>query len=393
MLSTQLFRAYQLSKPNIEALREIALRLRPYKSAIINKWLEKHLTYEPSTWVPKNQLAKIYRDLVNKMFDYLRNGNPYEFLVYLSNVGHNLADSGFPFDSLIITLHFFEESYLPHLADEFPEDPIKWITAFDVFLHLCLASFAYSYFERFRKAMLDEVEIGKTIQLSVLPQKPPRTEKLDFGVLYASATLKAYIGGDLYDLFELGKERIGLAVADVSGKGIQAATKMTMVRFMLRGFATENSSLSEKIVRLNKALNQNLEKNDFVTLFFGVLNLTENKIHYVNAGHPSPILSSRGSIKEIITETNLPLGPFPEARYQEQVAEFESGDILVAYTDGLTEARRNHEFFSEKRVMKIIKKNSHLPAQQLCNKIYADCLAFTQGKLQDDLAIVIVKRI
>ncbi len=113
---SQLLRAYQLADIDIQALKTIAGRLNKHREAIALNWLERYFEYETEPWLGRPEFEEMHHDMVENMFDHLIAGRPYAYLVYLTEVGRKLARSGFPFDSLILSLHFFEEAYYPYFV-------------------------------------------------------------------------------------------------------------------------------------------------------------------------------------------------------------------------------------------------------------------------------------
>lgn len=245
-----------------------------------------------------------------------------------------------------------------------------------------------------RKIMEEKTKmVADTLQSALLPQTPER-EDIDFGILYHSSDpTGAKVGGDFYDFIELGENKIAVAVGDVSGKGLQTATTMAMVKYMLRAHLEEGVSPGECLTRLNRSLYQEISPEMFITLFLIVIDTKAATASYSSAGHTRPIISRRGQNPEPLSAPIfIPLGLAP--RYDFGSEEFDISDMacLILYTDGLVEARNSQgRTFGEKGIIETVPGALDVTAQELTKALLTGATEFSGGKVADDIAILTIK--
>ncbi|MCI0338315.1 MAG: SpoIIE family protein phosphatase, partial [Acidobacteria bacterium] len=281
--------------------------------------------------------------------------------------------------------------------------------------------------ERLRR----ELEFASEVQQRLFPQCPPLYEHLELsGICHPARD----VGGDYYDFLELGNGQIGIAVADVSGKGISAALLMSIVQASLRAQAPKtNGQMTELMASMNRFLYEATDASHYATFFYAQLDTETRRLTYVNAGHNPPILvrtgartgsQSLGSVvsavssgmsengaefpklsqakavaafsEEIISLLTIGgpvIGLLKECVYEHCCLELRSGDVLVAYTDGISEARNpDGEEFGEERLTQIVAANANLPAAELREHIIAKINKWQCDAPQhDDMTMVIVK--
>jgi len=212
------------------------------------------------------------------------------------------------------------------------------------------------------------------------------------------------VSGDLYDVFELGYGRLGLAVADVSGKGISASLLMAICRTNLRQIAPAHLSPAKVLTLLNRALAGDMREGMYITMTYAVIDSTRNTLILARAGHERSLLSRRdhgtGSyISDFITSEGMPLGLVDPALFETVIAdktvEFAPGSTLVLYTDGLTEApdADDHEF-GNARLADTLRTAHARPAKQINDAILAAVQNFSGATgLRDDYTLLTVKRV
>jgi|GEM_PF-2133491 len=242
-----------------------------------------------------------------------------------------------------------------------------------------------------------EMQLAKSIQNTLLPKNIPELEGYDIGAKYEAAM---EVGGDYYDFFDVDKDSIGIAVGDVSGKGIAGALIMTMTRTALRLEARGSKIASEVLANLNTTLDGEFKKGMYITMFYVVLDSKKRVINYSSAGH-NPMILYRGDTGQLYNfnpkgfAVGLDLGTpltFRKAIKNESI-KLKKGDLLFIYTDGITEAMNSkREEYGELRLLEAIKKYHHLPAQEVSDKVLDDIQDFTAGFPQsDDITYVVVK--
>ena len=238
-----------------------------------------------------------------------------------------------------------------------------------------------------------DLAMAAEVQRRLLPPQAPRSAAATF----AAFTLPARtIGGDYYDFLDLGGEQVGIAVADVSGKGISAALVMSVVQASLRVISSHgNLSLSQLAEQMNGFLYQSTGANKYATFFYAQVDDHGHQLRYVNAGHNPPYLvrSANGATEIIeLCVGGTVLGLFPETEFQEAAIDLRSGDLLVAFTDGVTDAlNRAGEEFGEERLKEVLRAAVAAPADEISTRLADSMRAWIAGAEQhDDLTFVVV---
>lgn len=235
-----------------------------------------------------------------------------------------------------------------------------------------------------------EIEIAKEIQKSFLPESPPQIP----GIAIASVAVPAMeIGGDFYDFIPAPDNRWGIAIADVSGKAISAALFMALSRTVLHVSGGTGSDPSAAIRLANRWIYEDGRSSMFVTVFYGVLDPNDLTFSYVNAGHNPPLLVRGDDVQELPGSRGIALGVVPDVSITPSTLGLRHGDLLVLYTDGVTEAFNGQdEAFGEVRLRKFFCRNRSRPAEDLSALLLAEIRAFTGTAPQsDDITLVIVK--
>jgi len=236
-----------------------------------------------------------------------------------------------------------------------------------------------------------ELKIAHEIQQSFLPDAIPLLRGFELAALNLPAK---EVGGDFYDFIPLSKDKLGLTIADVSGKGVPAALFMALSRTVVRANARNNPSVVEVITDANSMITADSKSGMFVTLFYAILDLKERTLTYVNAGHNPPVLFEEKSGDLIMLRARgIALGAMEEIELEERTLELASGDVVVFYTDGATEAVDSHEQqFGEERLVRLIKESHGLSASELMERLKAAVVAFCGEAPQfDDITLMVLK--
>lgn len=251
------------------------------------------------------------------------------------------------------------------------------------------------------KTQLDlDLSLASGIQQMLLPDKMPQMAGIDVDARYSPAQK---VGGDLYDVFALGDDRLGVVVADVSGKGIPASLLMAICRTNLRQIAPRHTSPAQTLVELNRALGGNLNNGMYITMLYAVIDLSANTVTFARAGHELPLISRRNPLTSIPEESyvgseGMSLGMVPDEIFSEVIADheemFNTGDVLVLYTDGITEAPNEEgKEFSGTRLADTVRTLHNRSARELNDGILENVHRFTGDEPQrDDLTLVSLKR-
>jgi phosphoserine phosphatase RsbU/P len=240
------------------------------------------------------------------------------------------------------------------------------------------------------KQRLDhEIEIASQIQKNLLPKSMPNLPNL----AVAGSTLSCHsVGGDCFDVIELGGGRHGFFVGDVSGKGISAALLATLLQGVFFTTAAMDISLPGVFSRVNQYLCERSGEDRYATVFYGILDKM-GRFEYVNAGHVPPLLKRKKGGLEGLGSANFPVGMFPEAEYQSSRIQVDPGDFLVIYTDGVSEASNTqNDLFEEVRLRQIVEDFKGEDVNQLGDAIREGMRVFTQGAAQsDDITILVIE--
>ncbi len=236
-----------------------------------------------------------------------------------------------------------------------------------------------------------EIRIAAEIQRTFLPEKEPGSEK--FGI--AARTLPAQeVGGDFYDFIPLDDSTIGLVIADVAGKGVPAALFMALSRSILRAVATAGRGAGETVGESNDLIAADASAGMFVTLFYAILDQSTGELAYVNAGHNPPLHYSRDTGRiQTLSPTGMALGVLPENIYTVGNISLCPGDVLVLYTDGVTEAFNPHgEEFGDDRLMNLLLEVHANTAHAILDSVFTQVSAHAgETERSDDITVVVVK--
>jgi sigma-B regulation protein RsbU (phosphoserine phosphatase) len=246
--------------------------------------------------------------------------------------------------------------------------------------------------ERLTKLEL-ELSLAGEIQKSMLPRSIPRLEGYEFSARMIPAKS---VGGDFFDFIPLGEDLIGIAVGDVSDKGIPAALFMAMVRSLLRAEAHPGRSPRKVLKSVSRHLMDMNDKEMFVTILFGILNRATHQFHYARAGHEPPIFyDGQGSIRRMPRANGQALGIFNEVALDEQTVELSEGCMLLAYSDGIPEAtNRQNASFGNDGVVRTVSRPTGSSAQMVCDDLLRAVAEHQKGYLQnDDITIVVVRSV
>ena len=247
-----------------------------------------------------------------------------------------------------------------------------------------------------KERLKQELKVAREVQLSLLPDEIP-----DFGEniqLDAVSIPANEVGGDYFDFIKIDDNNIGVIIADVSGKGISAAIYMAEVKGIIQSFRSVTSSPLELLKKVNRTLYENIERKTFVTLIFGIFNIEKCSFNYARAGH-MPILCFEGESQNgtFLQPNGLGLGldkgKVFNKTIEDQKIKLKKGDILILYTDGITETMDpSGKEFGEEKLLELVKEYQGLEASQIKTKIIEELEEFSKGeKKVDDITLIIVK--
>ncbi len=236
-----------------------------------------------------------------------------------------------------------------------------------------------------------ELEVARGIQTSFLPDKFPIEPGWEVAAFYRAAR---QVGGDFYDFFPLDDGRWAMVVADVADKGVPAALFMALSRTLLRAVGTSRREPAESLIRVNELLLRDTRSDLFVTIWYGLWDPTTGRIHYCSAGHNPPLLVRADGSSEQLHSRGIALGVMPSIKLAENEVFLKPGDMLIAYTDGVTEAiREDKTAFGVVGLQSTVVSQRHKTAQELARNVLKAVDGFVSGEPQfDDLTMIVLKR-
>jgi phosphoserine phosphatase RsbU/P len=242
-----------------------------------------------------------------------------------------------------------------------------------------------------KKRIEGQLEVARQVQSSLLPDKPPSIPGYDI----AAINLPTYeVGGDYYDYIEFPDDQLGVAIADVSGKGVPASLIMATFRAALRTQVRNDFSLSHIMRAVNFLLWESTSDSQFVTAFYGVMDPHTGRFTYTNSGHNPPVLVKRDGSYQELTTGGPALGVLEGATYEEGIVMLAAGDMLVLFTDGVVEATNdNNVEFGLKRLVQTLRASQSLAARKVIRAVMDATRAFSgTDSYADDFTLSVVQR-
>ena len=242
-----------------------------------------------------------------------------------------------------------------------------------------------------KKRLEGQLEVARQVQLELLPARDPDLPGYDISA-YNYPTEE--VSGDYYDWVPIYEDQIGIVIADVAGKGVPAALLMAFLRASLRAASHTGYATHISMAKVNYLLWESIERNQYVTAFYGILDASNKTLSYSNAGHNPPLLlTANGKTTKFIHRGEQPLGMFRDTRYHEYYLSFDPGDLLVLYTDGATEALNPAgEEFGRERLAEAVKAAYNLTARELVSSLEKSVLEWTEGAgATDDITFFVIR--
>ncbi|HEX8558451.1 MAG TPA: GAF domain-containing SpoIIE family protein phosphatase [Pyrinomonadaceae bacterium] len=241
-----------------------------------------------------------------------------------------------------------------------------------------------------KKRLEAQLEVARQVQLALLPERDPEVEGFDISA-YNFSTEE--VSGDYYDFVKHYDDHLGLVIADVSGKGVPASLLMAFLRASLRSAIHVGYAPNVAMAKVNYLLWESIEPHQFVTAFYGMLDATNRTLAFVNAGHNPLLVLNPDGTPRFVERGGLPLGLFRDTRYYEYYLPIDSGQTLVLYTDGATEAQSpDGAEYGRGRLVEAVRRSRGLRAREMIDYIYNDIFDWTGGRGSgDDVTFVIIK--
>lgn len=289
----------------------------------------------------------------------------------------------------IVQLHVNIMEQEPELTKE------QIIRSFDVLLEVMIG---YGFTYRDYKKLLNkikihdkEMEVASSLQQTMLKPQIPQFDSIQIGAISVPAQK---VSGDYFNLIDHNDGTMSFAVADVIGKGIPAALAMSMIKFGMDSYG--HSQLpSDGLKRLNRVVEKNVNQNMFVTMFYGLYEEINNMLYYSSAGHePGYIYRSQTGEFEEMSERGIVLGVNKHTRYKQSEIKIELQDMIIVFTDGVTELRnQQNEFIKTTDLLSMIDEYKQLHPQDIVQILYEELVKLQNPNKRDDLTILIVKRV
>lgn len=242
-----------------------------------------------------------------------------------------------------------------------------------------------------KEKMEKELSLAASIQEDLLPRDNPNWEGFDIAGINRSCH---QVGGDYYDFIPIDDNRIGLVIADVSGKGVSSSLLMASLRAALHAEIQADLDMALLTAKLNNFIHKSSALNSFISFFFGILDRETGKLEYINAGHNPPILINPGKKPQTLESSGFCLGMFPKQTYPSQMDILLPGGMLCLYTDGITETRdEKAKELDEKGLIKLLNKHGSHKSNECINAILSELNAYSgTAASEDDRTLIIVKR-
>lgn len=333
----------------------------------------------------KGMIEQKYREIIN---GYLLEQNQNEQILYQGQklsrklIEHQIAPEE------IISLH-----KLIMLESEVPREGL--IDSFDVLLEVMIGyGLAYREHQSLRteqRAIKNEIEIAANMQQTLLGTSIPNIDSLDIGAISVPAR---QMNGDYHHFVKDENHCIGIAIADVIGKGIPAALSMSMIKYSMDSLPDNRNNPGNILESLNRVVEQNVEPSMFITMCYGVYNPWDHIFCYATAGHePGFYYHAESQSYQDLDGKGLLLGIDKKTKYQEFEKAVSLGDMIILLSDGVTESRTEEGFIERDKLVEYIGKYIHLPAQEIVTNVYKDLERLQDYKLRDDFTLIILKRI
>jgi len=276
---------------------------------------------------------------------------------------------------------------------KFEQDEKKAVGAFADYAAIALENAKLFKESVEKERMENELEVARNIQSRILPSENPKNDRLKVDALFVPAF---EVGGDYYDYFQLGNNKLGFVIADVSGKGVVASYVMAEVKGIFESLSRVIHNPKKLLIETNDILKRSLSKNSFVTALYGIIDIENGKLNFARAGHMPLLICSEGKIKEYLPKgigLGLDFGTIFSSNIDNMEIELNNNDILMLYTDGVTESRNSaNEEFGFDRLIHVFESNYNGELSNITRSIFEEVSIFSKEEQQhDDITLVLFK--
>ncbi|MCR1290019.1 PP2C family protein-serine/threonine phosphatase [Shouchella clausii] len=288
-----------------------------------------------------------------------------------------------------VSIHFKVLTEMLPQLDEQVQD--SFVLLLEVMMGYGLAYQEHQVLRNRQQELESEIDVAASMQQTLLPQEKPETEFLDVGVVCEPAKK---MSGDYYHYVHEDDKGLGMAIADIIGKGVPAALCMSMIKYAMDSLPSEQQLQPSLLLEnLNRVVAQNVGDSMFITMMYGYYNRTTGDFHYSGAGHePGFFYSVANDAFEELHAKGLVLGVSRQTKYREYTRHLDVGDFIVLLSDGVTECRIGDEFIEREEITKLIRKYMHLTAQETVNRVYEELVKIQDFVLRDDFTLILLRR-
>ncbi|ERN52627.1 PP2C family protein-serine/threonine phosphatase [Alkalihalophilus marmarensis] len=280
------------------------------------------------------------------------------------------------------------------LEELFPNVSSEVQDSFELLLEVMMGyGLAYREHQSLRdrqKELESEIDVAANMQQTLLPKEIPSDDVLDIGVVSVPATK---MSGDYYHFVRDEHGNVGVAIADIIGKGVPAALCMSMIKYAMDSLPEQRLRPGALLENLNRVVEQNVDDSMFITMMYGAYDTGTHEFHYSGAGHePGFYYSSSEDRFEELYAKGLVLGVSRHTKFREYHKKVEQDDFIVFLSDGVTECRVDDDFIEREEIVKLIRSYMHLSAQEIVDSVYKELVKLQDFTLRDDFTLMILRR-
>ncbi|WP_077624173.1 PP2C family protein-serine/threonine phosphatase [Sediminibacillus massiliensis] len=284
--------------------------------------------------------------------------------------------------------------HIQALQDIYPDLPEGIQSSMNFLLEAMISyGLAYQEFQSLREKQLElksEISVAASMQQTLLTTVKPQIEGLDIGAISVPAN---QMNGDYYHFVHNDRGSLGIAIADVIGKGIPAALAMSMIKYSMDSFPENGMNPSSILQSLNRVVERNVDPSMFITMFYGLFDPDLDTFFYSSAGHePGFYYNAEEDKFEEIEAKGIVLGVTKDTTYRQYEKKINPNDMVILLTDGVTECRQGDRFIEPEEVLDVIKQYMHLPAQKIVEQVYKHFERLQDFHLRDDFTLIILRK-
>ncbi|SDC17007.1 sigma-B regulation protein RsbU (phosphoserine phosphatase) [Pelagirhabdus alkalitolerans] len=299
------------------------------------------------------------------------------------SVQHNIS----PEEIIHVHIEALKELY-PGMIPREINDSLNFLL--EAMISYGLALQEYQHLRERQSELESEISIAANMQKTLLSTVKPTIKGIDIGAISVPAS---HMSGDYYHFVADTDDTLGVAIADVIGKGIPAALSMSMIKYSMDSFPENQRQPSAILENLNRVVERNVDPGMFITMFYGLYDPKSETFSYASAGHePGFYYHAKEDRFEEIEASGLVLGVQEHVNYEQSVSKIEKDDCIILLTDGVTECRIGDRFIERDEVLEVIKHYLHLPAQEAVEYVYRYFERLQDFHLKDDFTLIILKK-